>query len=103
MNLVKFNDYKLRITQFLTHIENDKAQQQMEKERQLEELSKLEKQAESRFAKEREALKETEKRLLGLIEEKFMTVRKNLSSESRERYESIESLKAALEHDLPRL
>ena len=44
-----------------------------------------------------------EARLLQQIDEKFMGVRKILSQESRNRYESIEQLKGSLENDLPRL
>ena len=37
------------------------------------------------------------------IEDKFMGVRKTLSVESRNRYESIEQLKTSLENDMPRI
>ena len=41
--------------------------------------------------------------MLQQIEDKFMAVRKTLSQESRNRYESIEQLKSSLENDMPRL
>ena len=44
-----------------------------------------------------------EARLLQQIEDKFLSVRKTLSQESRNRYESIEQLKSSLENDMPRL
>jgi hypothetical protein len=44
-----------------------------------------------------------ETRLLQQIEDKFMAVRKTLSAESRNRYESVEQLKQSLENDMPRL
>ena len=88
--MIKFNNYKLKITEFLNHIENDKAQQEVEKKKQLDELERLEKQAEDRFAAEKKALKDAEARLLAQVEEKFFQVRKLLGVESRARYESIE-------------
>lgn len=63
-DLIKFNNYKLKITEFLNYIENDKAQQEVEKKKQLDELERLEKQAEDRFASEKKALKDAEVRLL---------------------------------------
>jgi len=44
-----------------------------------------------------------ETRLLKLVEDRFSSVRKLLSSESKQRYESIELLKSSLENDLPKL
>jgi hypothetical protein len=44
-----------------------------------------------------------ETRLLQQVEDRFMSIRKVLSQESRNRYESIEQLKGSLENDMPRL
>lgn len=102
-DLIRFNTYKLKITEFLNYIENDKSQQETEKKKQLDELERLERVAEERFAAEKKALKDTETRLLAQVEEKFFAVRKQLGVESRARYESIEQVKGSLEIDLPRL
>ena len=44
-----------------------------------------------------------EKRLLGIIEDRFSTLKTDVSKESRNRYESIEHLKSCLENDFPKL
>ena len=49
------------------------------------------------------ARKEVEKRLLGIIEDRFSTLKTDVSKESRNRYESIEHLKTCLENDFPKL
>jgi hypothetical protein len=43
------------------------------------------------------------KRLLGVIDERFNTLKNEISKESRNRYESIENLKSYLENDVPQL
>lgn len=69
----------------------------------MQEITQLEKSIEERFHAEKLARKDMEARLLKQVEEKFLTVRKTLSQESRNRYESIEQLKGSLENDMPRL
>ena len=44
-----------------------------------------------------------EKRLLGIIEDRFSALKNDVSKESRNRYESIEHLKNCLENDFPKL
>jgi hypothetical protein len=70
---------------------------------QLKEIELLESNIQEKFYQEKLARKDMEARLLQQIEDKFMAVRKTLSQESRNRYESIEQLKSSLENDMPRL
>ena len=44
-----------------------------------------------------------EKRLLGLVEDRFNALKGDVSKESRNRYESVEHLKNCLENDFPKL
>jgi glutamyl-tRNA reductase len=44
-----------------------------------------------------------EKRLLGIVEDRFASLKGDVSKESRNRYESIEHLKSCLENDFPKL
>ena len=44
-----------------------------------------------------------EKKLLGIVEDRFSTLKTDVSKESRNRYESIEHLKNCLENDFPKL
>lgn len=41
--------------------------------------------------------------MLQMVEDRFIAVRKKLSTESRARYEEIEQVKGTLENDLPQL
>lgn len=50
-----------------------------------------------RFEKERYTRKELEKRYTNLVEDRFNTLKIEISKESRTRYESIENLKSYLE------
>jgi hypothetical protein len=44
-----------------------------------------------------------EKRLIGLVEDRFTALKTDVSKESRNRYESVEHLKSCLENDFPKL
>ena len=44
-----------------------------------------------------------EKRLLGIVEDRFSALKNDVSKESRNRFESIEHLKNCLENDFPKL
>ena len=44
-----------------------------------------------------------EKKLLSMVEDKFTSLKGDVSKESRNRYESIEHLKNCLENDFPKL
>lgn len=44
-----------------------------------------------------------EKRLLGIVEDRFTALKNDVSKESKNRYESIEHLKNCLENDFPKL
>ena len=69
----------------------------------MREIESLEKQTVDKFNHEKMARKDMEAKLLQAVEDKFMGVRKTLSLESRNRYESVEQLKSSLESDMPRL
>lgn len=44
-----------------------------------------------------------DKRLGGLVEDRFAALKADVSKESRNRYESVEHLKNCLENDFPKL
>ena len=102
-NLKKFSLFKEKVTECLKYIETDKQAREYEHEVQLRELEALEKSIQDKFNSEKQARKDMETRLMQQIEDKFMAVRKTLSTESRNRYESVEQLKSSLENDMPRL
>ena len=89
-NLKKFGQFKEKVTECLKYIETDKQARDYEHEVQLREIEQLEQSIQERFYQEKIARKDMETRLLNSIEEKFLGVRKTLSQESRNRYESIE-------------
>ena len=102
-NLKKFSLFKEKVTECLKYIETDKQAREYEHEVQLRELEALEKSIQDKLNSEKQARKDMETRLMQQIEDKFMAVRKTLSTESRNRYESVEQLKSSLENDMPRL
>lgn len=89
-NLKKFSAFKEKVTECLKYIETDKQARDYEHETQFREIEVLEKSINEKFQLEKTSRKEMEVRLLQQIEDKFMGVRKTLSQESRNRYESIE-------------
>jgi hypothetical protein len=44
-----------------------------------------------------------EKRLLGIVEDRFSALKTDVTKESKNRFESIEHLKSCLENDFPKL
>jgi len=102
-NLKKFAVFKEKVTECLKYIEADKQATDYEQQVEQKQIQALTKSVEERFNQEKLARKDMEARLLQQIEDRFMTVRKTLSQESRNRYESIEQLKGSLENDMPRL
>ena len=102
-NAKKFTAFKEKVTECLKYIETDKQARDFEHLSQLREVEALEKQINDKFHAEKLARKDMEAKLLQHVEDRFMAVRKLLSQESRNRYESIEQLKGSLENDMPRL
>ena len=68
----KFNDFKIKVSECLNYIENDKAAQIYEREAHLQEVIEFEKSIEERFQQEKQARKEMEARLLLHIEDKLI-------------------------------
>ena len=60
-------------------------------------IKNLETKINDRFTQESEIRKEIERRLSGLIDDKFNALKIEISKESRNRFESIENLKTYLE------
>lgn len=56
-----------------------------------------------RFSQESQIREEIGKKLLTIIDDKFNSLKVEISKESRNRYESIENLKSYLENDVPKL
>jgi hypothetical protein len=56
-----------------------------------------------RFNQESQIREEIGKKLFTIIEDKFNSLKVEISKESRNRYESIENLKSYLENDVPKL
>jgi len=56
-----------------------------------------------RFNQEALIREEMSKKLFAVIDDRFNTLKNEISKESRNRYESIENLKSYLENDVPQL
>ena len=102
-NSKKFNVLKERINEFHKYIDEDKQAKEFIYEARMQELKNLETKILERFEQENAARKEMEKRLLGIVEDRFTSLKTDVSKESRNRYESIEHLKSCLENDFPKL
>lgn len=63
----------------------------------------LESKISERFDQESEIREEIERKFMGLIEDKFNSLKIEISKESRNRYQCIENLKTYLENDFPKL
>lgn len=56
-----------------------------------------------RFNQEAQIREEMSKKLFAVIDDRFNSLKNEISKESRNRYESIENLKSYLENDVPQL
>ena len=56
-----------------------------------------------RFNQEAQIREDMSKKLFSVIDDKFNSLKNEISKESRNRYESIENLKSYLENDVPQL
>ncbi len=102
-NNKRFNQFKDKINEYHKYIEDDKTQKELVYETRMLELKNLELKIEERFEQETAARKEMEKRLFGIVEDRFNALKSDVAKESRNRYESIEHLKYCLENDFPKL
>ena len=69
----------------------------------MQELKNLEQRIQERFEAEMASRREMEKRLLGIVEDRFTALKNDVNKESKNRYESIDHLKNCLENDFPKL
>ena len=81
--------------------ENQKAESLLENKNHYIKL--LEQKIFERFNQESQIREEIGKKLFTIIEDKFNSLKIEISKESRNRYESIENLKSYLENDVPKL
>lgn len=94
--LIKIN----RITKQLEE-ENQKSEILLENKNHYIKL--LEQKIFERFNQESQIREEIGKKLFTVIDDKFNSLKVEISKESRNRYESIENLKGFLENDIPKL
>ena len=66
-------------------------------------INSLEEKITERFSEEKEIRQEIERKFNALIDEKFISLKIEISKESRNRYQCIENLKTYLENDFPKL
>lgn len=102
-NNKKFNLFKDRINEFHKYVDEDKQTKEYIYETRLQELKALEIKIQERFEQETAARRDMEKRLAGIVEDRFAALKSDVAKESRNRFESIEHLKNCLENDFPKL
>ena len=94
--MIKIN----RITKQIEE-ENQKSESLLENKNHYIKL--LEQKIFERFNQESQIREEIGKKLFAVIDDKFNSLKVEISKESRNRYESIENLKGFLENDIPKL
>jgi len=99
----KFSVVKENIAKIQKQIEDEKQKTESLLESKNHYIKVLENKIFERFDQEAQIRKEIEKKLFALIEDKFNSLKIEISKESRNRFESIENLKNYLENDVPKL
>jgi len=99
----KFNIVKDSINMIGKQIteENEKAQNFLEQKNRF--ITLLEQKIDERFKQEAQIREEIGNKLLSVIDDKFNSLKIEISKESGNRFECIENLKSYLENDVPKL
>ena len=95
----KFSVVKENIAKIQKQIEEEKTKTESLLESKNHMIKVLENKIFERFDQETQIRKEIEKKLFALIEDRFNSLKIEISKESRNRYESIENLKNYLENE----
>ena len=94
---------KERLSSYVEYIEQYRKEKEYEEKAFESDLTSLEQKMMQRFAEERQAEVAMEKKITGLVNERFQDLRHQLASESKTRYDLLENLKTCLENDFPKL
>ena len=99
----KFQIIKENINQIRKKIEEERANSENYTQQKNNCIKSLEEKLADRFNEEQEIRQEIERKFNSLIDEKFISLKIEISKESRNRYQCIENLKTYLENDFPKL
>ena len=99
----KFQIIKENINQIRKKIEEERANSENYTQQKNNCIKSLEEKLADRFNEEQEIRQEIERKFNSLIDEKFLSLKIEISKESRNRYQCIENLKTYLENDFPKL
>ena len=92
-----------RLAATVQYVETYRQERDYEESAFTSELTSLEARIAQKFAQERQADLDMEKRLTQLMNDRFSQLRGNLAEESKTRYDTLENLKNCLENDFPKL
>ena len=92
-----------KIVDYAQYLEEDRRGQIIVADSQARELKAIEELVASKVEQEMQVRRESESRMIALIEERFSTLRAEVCRESRIRYQSVEQLKGCLQNDFPKL
>ena len=96
-----FNIFQINLIGKQIEEENEKAANFLEKKNTY--IKTLEQKIDERFTQEAQIREEMGAKLLNIIEDKFSSLKNEISKESANRFECIENLKSYLENDVPKL
>ena len=92
-----------RLSASIEYVETYRQERDYEEGAFTSELTSLEAKIAQKFADERQADLDMEKRLNALMNDRFQQLRSQLAEESKTRYDTLENLKNCLENDFPKL
>ena len=96
-----FNIFQINLIGKQIEEENEKAANFLDKKNTY--IKTLEQKIDERFTQEAQIREEMGAKLLNIIEDKFSSLKNEISKESANRFECIENLKSYLENDVPKL
>ena len=92
-----------KIVDYAQYLEEDRRAQTIIADSQARELKAIEELIASKVGQEMQVRRDSEARMMALIEERFSSLRAEVCRESRIRYQSVEQLKGCLQNDFPKL
>ena len=103
INFKNFSAVKEQITKIIQSIEEDKQKYESSYESRTQYITMMEFKLMEKFDGESQERKDMERRLHGLVDEKFSILKNELSKEGKNRNESVENFTFYLESEVPKI
>lgn len=103
INFKTFSQVKEQISKIIQSIEEDKQKYESSYESRTQYITMLEFKLMEKFDSESQDRKDMERRLFGLVDERFSILKNELAKESKNRNESVENFTFYLESEVPKI